>query len=463
MLRKLKIIKLFLVILLASYMFYGCGPFFSQPLAPEKARLGPETPQYTELTSLPEPKEMLVAAVYKFSDQTGQYKPSLANSWSTAITQGATSILQRALEESKWFIVIERENLGNLLNERKIIRSSRAQYLGTDEGILLPPLLFAGIILEGGIISYESNIRTGGIGARYFGVGASGQYREDRVTVYLRAVSTSNGKILKTVYTTKSILSQEISANFFRYVDFKRLLEGEIGFTYNEPTEMAVTEAIEKAIVSLVLEGVRDKLWEFKSPADTANIVYKNYLKEEKENINIDQFGRYLTEDIRGQFGLGLYYGGLLYEGDYKNSVWKQYFEFNADWYFKPKFALNLNVGHGEFEASGYLQTIDYAELNLKYLFMPKWKFSPFLYFGGGAILDEKDKYTVCAKAQAGLGLEYVVAKRLGIQVLGNYSYMFSDELDGYDIGQYNDFYWGLSIGLKYYFGKPPLLRNLKK
>ncbi len=104
----------------------GCSTYSRQPLRPTSARLGAESGFYHQLKALPEPQEKVVAAVYKFRDQTGQYKPSdIGANWSTAVTQGATSILQRALEESGWFTTIEREGLSNLLNERKIIRSSR--------------------------------------------------------------------------------------------------------------------------------------------------------------------------------------------------------------------------------------------------------------------------------------------------------------------------------------------------
>jgi len=169
-----------------------------QPMKTSEARLGSNSSVYEDMQKLPEPKEPLVVAVYKFRDQTGQYKPSeIGANWSTAVTQGATSILIQSLEESGWFVPIEREGLANLLNERKIIRSSRANYNSQDPGQeqnqLLTPLLFAGVILEGGIISYESNVMTGGAGLRYFGAGASGEYREDRVSIYLRAISTSNG------------------------------------------------------------------------------------------------------------------------------------------------------------------------------------------------------------------------------------------------------------------------------
>lgn len=163
----------------------GCAPYTS-PIRSSRAQVGAPTPMHEELTSLPAPKEKIVVAVYKFRDQTGQYKRTPnGTSFSTAVTQGATSILIRGLEESGWFKPIEREGLSNLLNERKIIRSSRANYKGANGENLppLPPLLYAGVILEGGIIAYDTNVMTGGFGARYFGVGGSGQYRQDRITI----------------------------------------------------------------------------------------------------------------------------------------------------------------------------------------------------------------------------------------------------------------------------------------
>ena len=201
-------LKILVTVVLVLYLS-GCASYL-EPLKTYDATLGPTTITNKELTSLPQPKEKIVAAVYKFRDQTGQYKASnIGTSWSTAVTQGATSILLKALEESGWFVAIEREGLSNLLNERKIIRSSRANYQegNGDSQQLLPPLLYAGVILEGGIISYDTNVLTGGAAVKYFGVGAAGQYRQDRISIYLRAISTQSGRILKTVYTTKMILS----------------------------------------------------------------------------------------------------------------------------------------------------------------------------------------------------------------------------------------------------------------
>jgi curli production assembly/transport component CsgG len=95
---------IFIAVFIVS--LYGCSATM-QPIKPSRAQLGTKTPMYEELTSLPEPRERIFAAVYRFRDQTGQYKSSdKMASWSTAVTQGSTSILLRALEDSGWFITI---------------------------------------------------------------------------------------------------------------------------------------------------------------------------------------------------------------------------------------------------------------------------------------------------------------------------------------------------------------------
>ena len=182
----------------------------------------PRTTVADLLDAVPAPVDPVVVAVYRFRDQTGQYR-ALENlsTFSTSVTQGATSILMRALEQSGFFVPIEREGLSNLLNERQIISSTRQQYTGPEgEGLgPLPPLLYAGVLLEGGIVGYDSNVLTGGAGARLLGAGGSGQFRQDQVTVYLRAVSVQNGRVLKSVYTTKTLISQKLDGGLFRFVD----------------------------------------------------------------------------------------------------------------------------------------------------------------------------------------------------------------------------------------------------
>lgn len=452
--------------LIFSYLLLittGCGSYLYQPVQQTKARLGEETQSTLELRSLPAPKEKIVVAVYKFRDQTGQYKPTEnGSSWSTAVTQGATNILIKSLDDSGWFIPIERENVGNLLNERKIIRSSRAQYNtqgGEGQDNLLPPLLYAGVILEGGIVSYDANVITGGAGLRYFGIGGSSQYRQDRVTVYLRAVSASNGKILKTVYTSKTILSQQLDGGMFQYVKYKRLLEVETGFTYNEPSELAVTEAIEKAVMSLVIEGIDGNLWQPLEPRKMAESPVKEYKNEKEMLTKTDIFGKKL-DNRRGIVAFQAGAASLLYEGDYPNPLLKTGVDFGVQINPKPALGLAFNFGLGELSTKKfYAEKVSYFDFTASYRFFPYDQFTPFLHGGLGFLTENvatRFDYSspFYSKVHVGGGFEVMANDATGIRFSVDYNYLFNDRLDQIEQGSYNDFYWKGNIGVNFYFGR---------
>ncbi len=453
---KRKTFLLFLLVWLAT----SCSPYFYQPFGKREARLGPETQMKQDLLDLPAPKEPIVVAVYKFRDQTGQYKASnVGASWSTAVTQGATNILIRALEESGWFIPIERENIANLMNERKIIRSSREQYEG-NSNIMLPPLLFAGVLLEGGIVSYETNVFTGGAGVRYFGTDASAQYREDRVSIYLRAVSTSNGKILKTIYTTKSILSQEVSMGVFRYVKFKRLLEAETGYTYNEPTELAITEAVEKAVHSLIIEGVLENLWALEDQKDIELPQIQNYRKEKDDNFDTDYMGRKFDQNLRGKFYASILGSSQAYLGDYSVSRIQPGGEINAGFALTKSFFLEAGFGAQHIHVADLIKTNEYySDLNVLFLANHKGKFSPFVTLGAGSYFDFGNTVGASSETYApylayGAGAEYLFSDKFAISGKGFFNQMLTDYYDGTKTGEFNDYIWGLKLGFKFYIGK---------
>ncbi|MGI9545223.1 MAG: CsgG/HfaB family protein [Cyclobacteriaceae bacterium] len=445
--------KIWPVLLL--FLLAECAPYFEQPVRTSSARLGAESNVGKLRMPLPPPKEKIVAAVYKFRDQTGQYKPVLnGNSFSTAVTQGATSILIRALEQSNWFTVIERENVGNLLNERKIIRSSRAEFGDKSK---LSPLLFAGIILEGGIISYDANMLTGGAGLRYFGAGVSGQYREDRITIYLRAISTSNGRILKTVYTSKTILSQMVDIGLFRFVKFQKLLEAETGFTYNEPAEMAVKEAIEKAVESLVIEGIQDGLWQLQTEEQRLSPVLQRYDKEKQANQNVDVFDRFL-KNRRSQIAFGFRAGGQLYAGDFTDAVVRPGAEIFFNYALNRAVSMSFNTAWNQLATKDFYDgTFGLASLRLEQRWFPKDRFTPYV-FGGPGIITEGGGNDFSRQfllyGVGGLGFEYLVKENLGLQLSFDYNYVFSDKLDREIQGKYNDYFWGGKIGVSYYFGE---------
>lgn len=263
------------MISIMSFVLSGCTTYV-EPVRSTEAELPYKTQIIDELRNLPSPQNKIIVSVYKYKDQSGQYKSGgSTTSYSTAITQGATSMLVKALQDAgdnSWFKVLERESLANLINERKIIRNTRKQYLGDKANVnsALPPLLYAPIILEGGIVSYESNLITGGMGARYLGIGGATEFQRDAVTVYLRAVSVKTGEVLVSVNTSKTIFSVKVDAGVFKFVNFKELLEVETGFSSNEPPQMAVLEAIEKAVHNLILEGAIKGIWAFKNEIEAA-------------------------------------------------------------------------------------------------------------------------------------------------------------------------------------------------
>lgn len=264
------------------------------------------TPTQQLLNAIAPPPRPIAIAVYGFVDQTGQFKPSeQGQTLSRAVTQGAGSILVKALQETgnrRWFTVVEREQLKNLLSERQIIREMRERYLGETQvnRDALPALLFAGVLLEGGIIGYDTNTVTGGAGAAFLGIGAHTEYRQDTVTVYLRAVSVRTGEVLVSVSSSKTIVSQALSASTFKFVAFKQLLEAEVGITSNEPDQLALQQAIEKAVYGLVMEGAEMKLWSFQDPQAGAELMGR-YRQERDGTVSARQVEAALVQSRRMQ------------------------------------------------------------------------------------------------------------------------------------------------------------------
>jgi curli production assembly/transport component CsgG len=208
-------------------------------------------------------------AVYSFNDKTGQRRPQ-ANvaSLSSAVTQGAETFLIQALQgvgQGMWFEVVERVGIDNLTKERLIIRQMREAYEGNNAKPLMP-MQFAGMIIEGGIVGYDTTVNSGGAGMRIFGIGKQTQWSQDTVTISVRAVSVNTGKVLAVVTVQKTILSTADSATALKFFDAgTQAFEAEAGLTINEPGTYAVKAAIEMAVVELIKEGQRKSIWDFKS------------------------------------------------------------------------------------------------------------------------------------------------------------------------------------------------------
>jgi curli production assembly/transport component CsgG len=259
----------------------------NDPMA-HPATLVPSTKTGIVLDALPPPIRKLDVSVYNFPDLTGQNKPNdNFAEFSRALTQGGGAVLIDVLTKAgggAWFNVVERNDLQPLLQERQIIQNTRTAAEG-DKAPSLPPLRFAGILLEGGIIGYDADETTGGIGANYLGIGADTQYRQDIVTVALRAVSVQTGRVLASVTTTKSVYSVLVHGSAFQFAAVDQLLQAELGYTKNAPATLAVREGVQLAVYALIFEGVKSHLWQFKNrPAGEA---FMQELEKQRQAVAI--------------------------------------------------------------------------------------------------------------------------------------------------------------------------------
>ena len=268
MFRRLRNLGIYLCCLLQGCATYappgatGCSPLLE---CVETAR--PLRPTQEKLLNLPVPQQKAVIAVYNFNDYTGQRKSSQQMAlFSTAVTQGADQYLIDALKSAgngNWFVVVERSGLDFLTRERQLIRQTRQTYDGETENTL-KPLLFAGLLFQGGIIQYETNEQTGGNGARYLGIGASNQWRRDEITVSLRVVLVQTGEVLINTMVSKTILSAGVSRDVFRFIEMgTELVELETGFSENEAVGYATRAAIEESVYQIIKSGLEEEIWDF--------------------------------------------------------------------------------------------------------------------------------------------------------------------------------------------------------
>jgi curli production assembly/transport component CsgG len=225
--------------------------------------------QSEELKNLPAASVMPTIAIYpnSFKDLTGQRRSNSTFAlFSTAITQAPEAFLIRAFKHTsggKFFRVVERVGLDDLTKERQLIRSTRKEF---KEDNKMQPLLFAGLLVQGGVVSYEANLKSGGAGARYLGIGNSKQYREDTVTISLRLISVSTGEVLMETLVSKSIISTSISQDIFRFIEQQtELVEIEGGVAENESVSIALQKAIETGVLNIINIGIERGYWKYEN------------------------------------------------------------------------------------------------------------------------------------------------------------------------------------------------------
>jgi curli production assembly/transport component CsgG len=274
------------IILLLSIFISGCSSTMAN-----KGYLKTQSIAFKELETITQPEgDPIIIAVYDFGDMSGQKKPG-GNyaSMSSAVTQGSYQILIKALQDAgqgKWFRVVERHSLASLLQERKLIRTTR-QISDGEQAESLPALLFAGAYVTGGIVGYDSDVLSGGAGARVLGIGASKQYRQDIISIMLRLINVQTGEVIISTTIEKTIYSSSTNGDVFKYFDADTMLvEIEAGYSKNEPVTFAVRKAIEAGVVSLIKEGAELDLWKFGPTVEEMSLEAEKQMTEELDKLD---------------------------------------------------------------------------------------------------------------------------------------------------------------------------------
>jgi curli production assembly/transport component CsgG len=266
------------IITLALLAMTGCSTIRPNTNVEVSDQPTVSTIQAKEFDKVPAPAGPPIAvAVYGFKDLTGQRKPSTTLSlFSTAVTQGAEAYMIKSLQDvgnRQWFTVVERVGLDNLLKERQMIKQTREIYEGA-KAQMLPPLTMAGVIIDGGIIDYNSNVLTGGSGIAIFGIGPYTQYTQDQVVISLRLVSVQTGEVLTTVTIQKNLLSTQDGVTAIKFFNQNtNSFEFDSSQSFNEPGNYALRSAIEQGIVELIKKGEKQGLWKYKETPALAPVA----------------------------------------------------------------------------------------------------------------------------------------------------------------------------------------------
>lgn len=266
-----------------TLLSFGCKTYNGGFEEPPAVSL---TPLATTLNKLPTlDGEPIYIGVNSFKDLTGQRKQSdNYASFSSSVSQGGEAwLIESLLESNGWFKVLERSQLDTVMRERALVQQTREDFT-EDDNTGLKPLLFAGLLIHGGIIGYDTNTISGGVGAAYLGIGAHEQHRKDVVTVSIRFVSTLTSEILLSSTISKTIYSTAVGSDMFKYVkNALNPLEIEYGFAKNELVSVATRAAIDLAIVDLISKGEEKKMWKFKKTGEETAAVSK--IKEDNPAV----------------------------------------------------------------------------------------------------------------------------------------------------------------------------------
>lgn len=119
--------------ILTGFVLTGCVAGSHEDVLSRPATLVTMTKTSLLVEDLPSPRKRIPISVFQIKDETGQHKPADNYAeFSRAVTQAGGAVLIDILKKAsngKWFQVLERVELANIVQERKILQQRRIEYL----------------------------------------------------------------------------------------------------------------------------------------------------------------------------------------------------------------------------------------------------------------------------------------------------------------------------------------------
>ena len=228
----------------------GCSqlqaPVSASIAASELVFVEPKLTERTEidqsLLSLPPPAKTIPVALYDFQDLSPHIKENdRPAGYAANVSSNGQTMLTNALKDAgneAWFSVDEH----------------------------------AHISLEGGIIANDYSVVNGGVGAQLLELGGA-PYQQNVVTVYLHAFDSYTHRMLVSVTSSETMYYSYLNTSLFKYASPDRPLHPEVGFSKSDPTQLALHQAMQNAVYSLIINGTTAKLWAFKDPSAGSRIL----------------------------------------------------------------------------------------------------------------------------------------------------------------------------------------------
>jgi curli production assembly/transport component CsgG len=247
------------------------------------------------LAQLPPAPRQITVAVYDFPDLTGQRKPTppgaVVSELSTAVTQGASSIMIEALKAAgsgTYFNVVDRTRDADQVRERSVIADSTGSPSNKPDkkadgkagssaaNANIRRLRPAEYIINGGLVAFERSVLISNSSLAILGIGGSKSVIRNYVSVTMRMVRADTAEVVASVTAYRSvdtdtagISSHSRASNglfpdtlLTKYPSPSDYLEADFSGTRNEMTQIAIREAIEAGLIELIDRGNQMALWQ---------------------------------------------------------------------------------------------------------------------------------------------------------------------------------------------------------